>query len=126
SPFTEIEHSRSEACCLTFSYEISQHGAPANITIAALQHARTFNLKFLRSAAHVTVKAAVNSGAIELIAERTAFLIAAPDLAQGRKLFAFKRRLGAGRAEDHGNLIAAGTIDLIPQRADLFQRHPIL
>ena len=43
-----------------------------------------------------------------------------------RKLLAFQRRLRAGGAEDHANLVAAGAIDRIPQAADFVDRHPVL
>src|SRR6267378_539414 len=79
-----------------------------------------------QSAPRVAVEPAVNSRSVALEASSASLLVTTPDAQQGRKLRALQRRLRAGRAKDHADVVAAGAIDRIPKRADLLRRHPVL
>src|SRR6266481_10090766 len=79
-----------------------------------------------RSAPSVAVESTVDSRSVARETGRASFLVAAPDMPQRRKLRALQRRLRAGGAEDHADIVAAGAIDGIPQRVDFLRRHPIL
>src|SRR5882762_3213910 len=79
-----------------------------------------------QSAPYVAVEPAVNSRPVPLEAISASFLVTTPDAQERRKLRAFQRRLRAGGAKDHADVVAAGAIDRIPKRADLFRRHPVL
>src|ERR1700704_2502959 len=79
-----------------------------------------------QSAPYVAVEPAVNSRPVPLEASSASFLVTTPDAQQGRKLCAFQRRLRAGGAKDHADVVAAGAIDRIPKRADLLRGHPVL
>src|ERR1700704_6117262 len=79
-----------------------------------------------QSAPYVAVDPAVNSRPVPLEANSASFLVTTPDAQEGRKLRGFQRRLRAGGAKDHADIVAAGAIDRIPKRADLFRRHPVL
>src|SRR6195256_5632939 len=68
-----------------------------------------------QSAPYVAVEPAVNSRPVPLEANSASFIVTTPDAQEGRKLRGFQRRL-----------LAAGAIDRIPKRADLFRRHPVL
>src|ERR1700753_143312 len=74
-------------------------------------------LRCLRSAPRIAVKPAIDSGAVAFEADRAARLVALPDIAQRRQLIAFQRRVLAGGAEDHPDIVAAGAIDRIPHSA---------
>ena len=78
------------------------------------------------SAPFVAVEAAVNSRSVLRETDRAALLVAAPDLPQRRKLRAFQRRLRSGGAKNNADIVGAGAIDGIPERADLVRRHPVL
>src|SRR6266446_1038394 len=79
-----------------------------------------------RSAPSVAMESAVDSRSVARETGRASFLVAAPDTPQRRKLRALQRRLRAGGAEDHADIVAAGAIDGIPKRVDFLRRHPIL
>jgi hypothetical protein len=79
-----------------------------------------------RSAPFVTVERAVDAGAIAFETDGAAFLVAAPDVTQRRELLAVQRGLLARGAEDDADIVAAGTIDRVPERTDFLRRHPVL
>src|SRR6195256_805964 len=79
-----------------------------------------------QSAPYVAVNPAVNSRPVPLEANSASFIVTTPDAQEGRKLRGFQRRFRAGGAKDHADVVAAGAIDRIPKRGDLFRRHPVL
>src|SRR6266567_502871 len=79
-----------------------------------------------QSAPYVAVEGTVNSRPVPLEANSASFLVTTPDAQEGRKLRGLQRRLRAGGAKDHADVVAAGAIDRIPKRTDLLQRHPVL
>src|SRR6516225_3238357 len=83
--------------------------------------------EMLRSTADIAVESTIDSRAVKLKTDVAALVIAEPDLAQRRKFLAlFQGRLDPCRAEDDADMVAAGAIDRIPQRADFLGRHPVL
>src|SRR5258708_18039958 len=79
-----------------------------------------------QAAPYVAVEPTVNSRPVPLEANSASFLVTTPDAQERRKLRGFQRRLRAGGAKDHADVVAAGAIDRIPKRTDLFRRHPVL
>src|SRR5258706_4614268 len=98
---------------------IPERAAPGNAARSAARISR-------RSAPSVAVESAVDSRSVARETGGASFLVAAPDLPQRRKLRALQRGLRAGGAEDHADIVPAGTIDGVPQRVDFVLRHPVL
>src|SRR5262249_49057810 len=73
------------------------------------------------------MESSIDSRTVKLEPDLAALIVAAPDFAQGRQLLApFQGRLRSGRSEDDADMVAAGTVDRVPQDANFVRRHPVL